>query len=111
MKGQQWLNITNQKEARALTETRVHIARWNSSDENEFYAGAANRNRQEFEDGGMIHEDNRAIANLPQEVMIKDYPKIDMYMPGDLNDGISGIDREGYANSHIARRQLKPRKA
>ena len=58
------------------------------------YAGMEPRRRQEMEDAGMIHEDHSAIANLPQQVMIKPYPKTDHYMPEGLDDTISGIDRQ-----------------
>ena len=58
------------------------------------YAGAEPRRRQELEDAGMIHEDHSAIANLPQEVMFKMYPKAGYAMPEDIDDRLSGIDRQ-----------------
>jgi len=58
------------------------------------YAGMEPRRRQEMEDAGMIHEDHRAIANLPQNVMIKEYPKPGPYMPEGLDDTIAGVDRQ-----------------
>lgn len=61
---------------------------------NEFYAGMPARRRQELEDAGMIHEDSRAIANLPQEVMIKAYPKAGAYMPEGIDDTQRGIDMQ-----------------
>ena len=48
----------------------------------------------EAHDRSMIREDHRAIANLPQEVMIKPYPKTGPYMPEDLDDTIRGVDRQ-----------------
>jgi hypothetical protein len=78
---------------------------------NEFYAGAANRYRQEFEDGGMIEEDDRAIANLPQEVMMKAYPKVGDYLPEEINDGISGIDERMYADNRKRKMHTRPSKA
>jgi hypothetical protein len=47
-----------------------------------------------MEDAGMIHEDMRAIANLPQEVMIKPYPRTGPYNPEGLDDTIKGVDRQ-----------------
>lgn len=61
---------------------------------NEFYAGMEPRRRQEMEDAGYIHEDHNAIANLPQNVMIKPYPKTGPYMPEGLEDSIEGIDHQ-----------------
>lgn len=73
---------------------------------NDFYAGMDARRRQELEDAGMIHEDQRAIANLPQEVMIKAYPIPGRYLPEGLDDTIRGIDHQidyddGKRQSHI----------
>lgn len=58
------------------------------------YAGEHMRRRQEMEDMGMIKEDRSAIANLPQEVMMKPWPKSRDYMPEVLDDTIRGIDRQ-----------------
>lgn len=46
-------------------------------------------------DGNMINEDHSAMANLPQNVMIKAYKKPD-YTDFDsiVNDTISGIDSQ-----------------
>ena len=60
----------------------------------EFYAGMEPRRRQEMEDAGMIHEDHAAIANLPQNVMIKAYPYPGPYLPEGLDDTIAGVDRQ-----------------
>lgn len=57
-----------------------------------YYEGLHNRRRQEMEDAGMIREDHNAVANLPQEVMMKEYPKTGPYMPEYLDDTIRGID-------------------
>lgn len=58
------------------------------------YAGHESRVRQESIDGGMITENKSAIANLPQEVMIKPYPKPDDYGMYHLDDTIRGIDHQ-----------------
>lgn len=65
-----------------------------SSEMNGYYEGNEGRRRQEMMDAGMIHEDRSAIANLPQEVMIKSYPKAGYSLDGDLNDSISGVDKQ-----------------
>lgn len=59
-----------------------------------YYSGMDARRRQEMEDAGMIHEDHRAIANLPQEVMIKPYPMTGPYIPEVLDDTIRGVDKQ-----------------
>lgn len=78
-------------------EMREHerVAHRRHAYEHGHYAGAEPRRRQELEDAGMIHEDHNAIANLPQEVMIKMYPKSDMArMPEELDDTMHGIDHQ-----------------
>lgn len=60
----------------------------------ELYEGMPTGMRRGLEDDMMITEDHRAIANLPQEVMIKPYPMTGPYMPEDLNDDISGVDAQ-----------------
>lgn len=61
---------------------------------NEFYAGMDARRRQELEDSGMINENPNAIANLPQEVMIKSYPKSNNYLPEGIDDTGRGVDMQ-----------------
>jgi hypothetical protein len=64
-----------------------------------YYEGAEPRRRQEMEDAGMIREDHSAIANLPQNVSMKPYPKEGGYLPEDLDDTLRGIDRQmGFDN-------------
>jgi hypothetical protein len=56
------------------------------------YEGLQQRRRQEMEDAGMIKADYSAIANLPQNVMIKPYPKTGPYNPEILDDTIRAVD-------------------
>lgn len=58
------------------------------------YAGEQARRTQEMQDAGMIREDRSAVANLPQNVMYKPYPSNNDYMPEDLDDTITGVDRQ-----------------
>jgi hypothetical protein len=60
----------------------------------EYYSGAAARHAMEKKDEGMIFENHAAIANLPQEVMIKPWPMAKGYLPEVLDDTIDGIDRQ-----------------
>jgi hypothetical protein len=77
---------------------------------NEFYAGMDARRRQELEDEMMIHEDHRAIANMPQEVMIKAYPKTGPYMPEGLDDTIRGVDDQMDYDDSQRRAHFYPKK-
>jgi len=60
----------------------------------EGYAGSDARKSQEMQDGGMIRENPAAIANLPQEVMIKPYPRTGPYLPEGIDDTIRGVDMQ-----------------
>lgn len=60
----------------------------------EYYSGAAARHKMEKKDEGMIFEDHRAVANLPQEVMIKPWPMAPGYLPEALDDTIAGVDSQ-----------------
>ncbi len=73
--------------------------RYHKSPSQGSYAGMDARRTQEMEDGGMIREDMSAIANLPQDVMIKPYPAADDYAVYGLNDTIASVDHQRKADS------------
>jgi hypothetical protein len=60
---------------------------------------------------GMIKENHSAIANLPQEVMIKPYPMTGPYMGETYDDTIRGIDMQMDGDDSKRRAHAKPRKA
>lgn len=74
------------------------------------YEGHAGRRHQEMEDAGMIREDKQAVANMPQEVMYKPWPRADHGLDSRLDDTISGIDRQMDMDMSDARRHMKPTK-
>lgn len=74
------------------------------------YEGHSDRRRQEMADSGMIHENHAAIANLPQEVMIKPWPDGGSYMPEHLDDTIHGVNKQMEADDSKRMQHLKPRK-
>jgi hypothetical protein len=55
-------------------------------------------------DGDMIREDHSAMANLPQNVIMKPYRKPDYTDFDNLDDTITGIDRQIDADVAQARR-------
>ncbi len=75
-----------------------------------YYGDMHSRRRQELEDAGMIHEDHNAIANMPQEVMIKPYPNTGPYMPEGLDDTIRGIDHQMNYDDSQRRKTFHPKK-
>lgn len=58
------------------------------------YEGMDSRRTQEMQDAGMIRENPSAIANLPQEVMMKPWPSAGSYIPENLDDTIAGVNRQ-----------------
>ena len=74
------------------------------------YEGHANRRAQEMHDAGMIHENHAAIANLPQEVMIKPWPSAGSYMPENLDDGITGVNRQMAMDDSKRAKHMEPKK-
>lgn len=74
------------------------------------YEGHDARRHQEMQDAGMIREDHSAIANMPQEVMMKPYPKDSDYMPEKLDDTIRGIDKQMDADSPVRKGIAKAHK-
>jgi hypothetical protein len=72
--------------------------------------GMEPRRRQEMEDAGMIHEDHSQIANLPQGVVIKPYPKVGNYLPEDLDDTIRGVDGQMDLDNRKRSEHFKPKK-
>ena len=74
------------------------------------YAGMESRRAQEREDGGMLSEDKSAIANMPQSVIIKMYPKSGAYMPENLDDTLRGVDGQMDADDSKRRAHFAPKK-
>lgn len=58
------------------------------------YAGAAGRKAEEARDAEMISEDRSAMANLPQDVVMKPWPKAGYPARSSYNDNISGINEQ-----------------
>ncbi len=76
----------------------------------EGYAGMDSRRTQEMQDAGMIRENPSAIANLPQEVMIKAYPKTGPYLPEGLDDTLRGVDAQMDYDDSQRRAHFNPKK-
>ncbi len=63
-----------------------------------------------FLEGGMIAKDGHAIANMPQKVVMREYPKPGYgtsYIPG---DDIGEIDRQMSKDDAGMRKHLQPEK-
>lgn len=65
-----------------------------SLSEGGYYQGPQDREAEERRDSHMIHEDLSAVANLPQNVIMRPWPKGGRYLPEHLDDTIRGIDHQ-----------------
>ncbi len=68
------------------------------------------RRRERYQEEGMIHEDKSAMANLPQDVKMKPYPKFAYGLNEYLNDSISGIDKQIYDDMSGMKKHLSKEK-
>ncbi len=78
--------------------------------EREMYAGEDSRREMEAKDFHMISEDHNAMANLPQQVMMKYYPKPGFGLDPELDDTIRGIDRQQSADHSGMKRHISKSK-
>lgn len=77
------------------------------------YGGPIDKRRgQEARDGSMIDEDHNAIANLPQQVMMKQYGELsESYLTyGHINDSVTGVDEQRNHNAAMQRKLMHPNK-
>lgn len=74
----QMQELASERDQRAFA--RVKDAR------NEFYAGMDPRRKQELADGGMVAEDNNAMANLSENFVHAQYPRSEFYSTPYIDD-------------------------
>lgn len=75
-----------------------------------YYAGFDDKKRRELEDGNMIREDRGAIANLPQNVVYRQYGYKAYGTPEELMDDITGVDRQMEMDDRKMQRFMQPEK-
>lgn len=75
-----------------------------------FYDSYDERRALERRDSEMISEDHSAIANMPQNVIMREYPKTHGYTPEDLDDTIRGIDRQMDMDNSQKMKNYMPKK-
>ena len=78
--------------------------------EEERYEGLDPARRMEYKDAAMIKEDRNAPANLPQNVILKYFPKSNCYMPEVLDDSLGGVDKQIDLDVNAVRRGFAPKK-
>ena len=74
------------------------------------YEGREESERLQKHDSSMISEDRSAIANMPQNVIMKDWSGTETYMPEDIDDTIRGIDEQIKEDNSKRSKHLSPRK-
>lgn len=76
----------------------------------DYYDSYGSRKESEAEHAGMIREDHRAVANLPQEVIMRPYRKGGYGIPEELDDTIEGVDRQIGFDDMKRKEHFKPHK-
>jgi len=74
----------------------------------EMYAGKSMRSEQDRENSHMIGEDHHAIANMPQHVVMRSWPKAYDYVDYHLDDTISGIDTQRKSDAKFKKQRPHP---
>lgn len=93
-----------------MAKKRHHSSRVKMLGHREYYAGEESRHSQEMADGAMLKEDHSAMANMPQNIIMKHYPKAYGYLPEGLDDSIRGVDGLIEKNDRKRREHNKPKK-
>lgn len=73
---------------------------------NEFYAGLDPRRKQEMADGGMIREDQNAMANLSPIAAHYEFPQAGYYTSPYMDNSIRGTNGELDDNNSVMSRHL-----
>ena len=76
----------------------------------DLYASHDERRKMEHMDAGMISDDRSSMANMPQGVIMKEYPKIHGYMPEHLDDTERGIEHQIDQDNAQKNRHMAPKK-
>jgi hypothetical protein len=66
--------------------------------------------RQEKADAGMVPHHGGAHANMPETLVMKQYPKDSDYMPENLDDTIRGVDHQKSEDNSKRRAHNVPKK-
>ncbi len=66
--------------------------------------------RQEQKDAGMVKNDPSKFANLPTEVIMRDFPENPAYMDYVMEDNIRGIDKQLSKDNAARRAGFQPHK-
>ena len=74
------------------------------------YSGMEDRLNQEAVDGSMIREDHFAVANLPQNVIMRPYRRGGYGIPEGVNDTIEGVDRQLAYDNREMDKHMYPKK-
>lgn len=75
-----------------------------------FYEGAEERYSQEYKDGAMIGDDRTSYANMPQQVIMREYPKTYGAAYPELNDTMGGVDKSNEMDARKTKHDKFPSK-
>ena len=72
----------------------IHHSRPETKIKDGAYSDADATARMQKHDSSMISEDRSAVANLPQQVIMKDWADHEAYLPDILDDTIVGVNKQ-----------------
>lgn len=93
-------------EKHEVSEHNVPVSKLGSA----FYDGYDNRRREERESGEMIREDRSAIANLPQSVVMREYPRTHGIVTPELDDTMRVVDESNAMDERKSKHERFPSK-
>jgi len=71
----------------------------------EGYSSHGEKYKIEARDYGMLHEDHSALANMPQNIIMKGWEGSHIYSPEPLDDTIHGVTKQMNYDGHKMRMQ------
>lgn len=74
------------------------------------YSDADATARMQHHDSMMISEDRSAVANLPQQVIMKDWADHEAYLPDILDDTIVGVNKQINYDNRKRAEHFEPKK-
>ena len=74
------------------------------------YSGLDARREQEHEDFELMPRDGGEFANMPSEVIHKEFPNPHGYMPEPIDDTLRGVDRQIEEDNREKHSGMRPKK-
>lgn len=82
-----------------------------AAESRDYYSSEDKVRHQEKMDSEMIPDGRSSFANMPQQVVMREYPKVNRYAINEyLDDAISGVDNQMGVDHSQMMKNFKPKK-